>query len=476
MAEARKPPGKLSKRREMWAALLVTSLTSFLTPFMISATNVALPSMGAEFGMDAVALGFIQISYLLSAAVVQVPIGRIADIRGRKSVFLLGTLIFTIGCISMPFSVGVSMLIATRVIQGIGGAMIAGTAVAILMSSFPLGETGKALGINAATVYAALSLGPPLGGILTTSFGWRSIFYLSAAAGVLVFLMTVASLKGEWAEARGQKFDMVGSALYGVALAAVMMGALALSGNIKGFPYGLPLQAAILIAGGALFFAFAVWELRSSSPVLDVRLFRNNRVFTLSNIAALISYSATYAGTFFLSIFLQTVRGLSPEVTGFILLAQPVVQAAISPLAGWLSDRASPRIVASVGIGIDCIGFILLSTTGVETELWLIITNLVIIGAGIALFASPNTNAVMTSVERQNYGTASAVISTMRMLGQVLSMTIAMVIIASFAGSAQPDGSFVVAMQVAFLVFGALCGAATAASAARGTVKRATPH
>ncbi len=456
-------------------ALLVTSLTSFLTPFMLSATNVALPVIGAEFNMDTIALGWIQTSYLLASAIVHVPIGRIADIRGRKAVFVLGTIVYTISCMAVPFATSGAMLIALRIGQGLGGAMVFSTAVAIIMSVFPPGETGKALGINVATVYVGLSLGPSLGGVLTSSFGWRSIFYLSAAAGALVFLLTVASLKGEWAEARGKKFDTVGSIMYGVALATVMIGALALSGNIKGFPLGVPFQAAMILVGGALFFAFAVWELRNPSPVLDVRLFKNNRVFALSNVAALISYSATYAVTFFLSLFLQTVRGFPPEVTGFVLLAQPVVQAVISPVAGWLSDRASPRVVASLGIGIDSVGFFLLSTTSIETDLWFIIVILIIIGAGIALFASPNTNAIMTSVERHHYGTASALVSTMRMLGQVLSMTIAMIIISTFAAAAQPGTSFVLAMQVAFLVFGVLCAVATVASAARGKSNKATP-
>jgi len=476
MAELDRSSGASGKQRARWVALLVTSLASFLAPFMLSATNVALPSMGTEFGLDPIALGWIQTSYLLSSAVVLVPIGRIADIRGRKGVFLLGTAVYVIGCIAMPFSTSGFALIVMRVVQGVGGAMIFGTSVAILTSVFPPGETGKALGINVATVYSAIALGPFLGGILTSSLGWRCIFFFSAAIGVAVLLLSLAALKGEWAEARGRKFDMVGSVLYAIALASIMIGALALSGNIAAFPFGTPIQAGIFLGGGALLFVFALWELRNPSPVLDMRLFKNNRVFTLSNLAALISYAATYAVSFFLSLYLQTVKGFPPEVAGTVLLAQPIVQAVLSPAAGWLSDRASPRIVASLGIGIDAAGLFLLSTTETGTDLWFIIMNLVILGAGFALFSSPNMNAIMTSVERQHYGTSSALVSTMRQLGQVLSMTIAMIIISTFLAKTSqlpPTGdSFVQGMQVAFIIFGVLCVVGMLASMARGKGNR----
>lgn len=465
-------PGAFGGGREKWAALLVTCLASFLTPFLLSATIVALPSIGTEFSLDPISLGWIQTSYLLSSAVVLVPLGRIADIRGRKKVFLLGTLIYAAGCFIMPFSLSGAGLIAVRVVQGIGGAMIFGTSVAILTSVFSPGETGKALGINVATVYSAIALGPFLGGILTATLGWRSIFFLSTAIAMAVLLITSVALKGEWAEARGKKFDAVGSILYGTALAAVMVGALALSGNISSLPLGAPLQAVIFIGGGLLLIIFGAWELRNPSPVLDIRLFSNNRIFAFSNLAALISYAATYAVSFFLSLYLQTIKGLTPDVAGTILLAQPIVQAALSPVAGWLSDRVSPRIVASLGIAMDAGGLFLLSTMEVATPLWFIVVTLVIMGAGFALFSSPNTNAIMTSVKREHYGTSSALVSTMRQLGQVLSMTIAMVIISMYAASSPqtPAGgeAFMQGMQMAFLIFGALCIGGVMASLARG--------
>lgn len=471
MAGFENPRVTKGKDKTGQVALIVTCLASFLTPFMLSAINVALPSIGTEFGLDPIGLGWIQTSYLLASAVVLVPIGRIADIHGRKAVFLLGMVVYVVTCFAMPFSTSGLVFIAMRVVQGIGGAMIFGTSVAILTSVFPPGETGKALGINVATVYSAIAVGPFVGGILTSSLGWRSIFYLSAAIGVAVLVITIAALKGEWAEARGRRFDSIGSVLYGVALSSLMIGALALSGNIAGFPLGTPAQAAMFLGGGVLLVVFAAWELRSPSPVLEIRLFRNNRVFAFSNLAALISYSATYAVAFFMSLYLQTVKGFSPEAAGTVLLVQPLVQAALSPAAGWLSDRASCRTVASLGIGIDAAGLFLLSAVDAGTDLWFIVTNLVILGAGFALFSSPNTNAIMTSVERQHYGTSSALVSTMRQLGQVLSMTIAMIIISTFMGGSvvtPPSDSFVRGMQVAFLIFGALCIAGTIASAARG--------
>ena len=465
------PTGERGQKR---TALVITALASFLTPFVLSAAVIALPSIGKEFQMDVVLLGWVQTSYLLSSAVFLVPFGRIADIKGRKKVFLAGLVIFTVASFAVSLSNSVVSLLISRVVQGFGGSMIFGTAVAILTSVFPPGEGGKALGINVATVYMGIALGPFLGGILIQNFGWRSIFLVNVPLGMIAALLTFYWLKGEWADASGSKFDLAGSILYGVALTSIIWGSLSFSNSGGGTTVaGLPLQTLLALLGGFLCLSlFIAWELRAPSPVLDLRLFRYNRVFTFSSIAALINYSATYAISFFLSLYLQLVKGLDPQIAGTILVAQPVVQALLSPAAGWLSDRIAPRLVASLGIGINAAGLAAFTFIDRGTDILLIIAILVVMGVGFALFSSPNTNAIMCSVERNVLGVASAIVSTMRLLGQVVSMAIAMVILSIFVGTVvlSPANSepFIAGLRVAFLIFSVLCIIGFFASLTRG--------
>ena len=185
---------------------------------MGSAVTVALPRIGGEFKMNAIALGWVATSYILAAAIGLVPLGRLADMLGRKRVFVWGVVVFTLGSIASALSVSTGSLLTARVVQGLGGAMMFGTGTAILTSVFPPQERGRVLGINVATVYLGLSLGPTLGGIMTQALGWRSVFWVCVPLGVAVVALTAWRLKGEWFEAHGERFDIAGTVLYGVAL------------------------------------------------------------------------------------------------------------------------------------------------------------------------------------------------------------------------------------------------------------------
>src|SRR5574341_1903134 len=205
-------------------ALVVASVASFLTPFMGSSVNIALPVIGREFAMDAVLLSWVATAFLLAAAMFLVPLGRIADIYGRKKIFSYGIAIYTASSLLAAISMSGFMLIGARILQGFGGAMIFGTGVAILTSVYPPGERGRALGINVAAVYFGLTLGPFFGGFLTQHWGWRSIFLANLPVGVLLIALTLWKLRGEWAEAKGEKFDLIGAIIYAFALIAIMLG------------------------------------------------------------------------------------------------------------------------------------------------------------------------------------------------------------------------------------------------------------
>ena len=448
------------------AALVIATLTSFLTPFMGSSVNIALPSIGKEFAMHAVSLSWITTSYLLAAAMFLVPMGRIADISGRKKILRYGISLDLAASVLLAVSTNEIEFICLRVLQGIGGAMIFGTAVAILTSVYPVGERGKALGINVAAVYSGLSLGPFVGGFLTQHLGWRSIFISYVPLELVIIFLIFWKLKGEWADAKGEKFDLGGSVIFGLSLVALM--------------YGFSLLPAIsalwLILLGVLgVFTFVRWETRVDSPVFDTKLFRHNIVFAFSNLAALINYCATSATGFLLSLYLQYTRGLSPQNAGLILVCQPVVMAIFSPLAGRLSDKIEPRIVASSGMTLTVIGLLLFVFLSETTTLTFIILSLVLLGFGFALFSSPNTNAVMSSVEKKFYGVASATLGTMRLTGQMLSMGIAMLVFALYIGRAQitPENypAFLTSVKTAFIIFAVLCFGGIFASLSRGKVR-----
>ncbi len=447
--------------------LLAVTLSSFLIPFMGSSVNIALPSIGREFNMDAVLLSWVATSYLISSAMFLVPFGRIADIHGRKRIYRLGIAIYTLSSLAAAAANTANILIFLRVMQGVGSAMMFGTGVAILSSVYSPGERGRVIGITVSAVYIGLSVGPFLGGILTQYSGWRSIFLLNAILGTLVISFVFSRLQGEWAEARGESFDYAGSAIYSLMIITLMYGFSHLPGAL-----GFALTASGLV--GIVIFVW--WEMRTEQPVFDVNIFKNNSVFTFSNLAALINYMATFAVGFLLSLYLQYIKGLEPRQAGLLLVSQPIVMAAFSTYAGKLSDRIQPRVLSSIGMALSAAGLLIFTLLGKDTSVITIEAALVILGFGFALFSSPNMNAIMGSVGPRFYGVASATLATMRLTGQMFSMGIAMLVFAIFVGrekiTPEIHGQFIAGVRTAFLIFAILCVLGVFASLSRGKLRQ----
>lgn len=430
-------------------AILVTFLASFFTPFMGSSINVALPSIAAEFHIDALILGWIPTAYLLSLAVFLVPLGRIADLHGRKMIFTTGIIIFTLTSFLSAFSPSAEVLIFFRILQGIGSAMIFGNAAAIIATSFHPGERGRALGITLTGVFLGLFLGPVLGGVLTQFLGWRSLFFFNVPLGLISFL-SVTQLKGEWVEASGEKFDVKGSALLGLSLISALYGLTILS-TITGL--------ILLLLGLAGLILFYYVEKRVEHPVLDVSLFKNP-VFTLNNMAALINYCAGVPIVFLLSLYLQYIQGLNSADTGLLLAVQPIFMTIFSPLGGRLSDKIESRLVAASGMIITSLGLGILVFISQETGFLLIISSLMLIGLGFALFSSSNTNIILNSVESRYYGVASATLTTMRVLGQMTGMGITLVALNILVGPGVIETyeypQFILSAHLSFAIFALL--------------------
>ncbi|OPX58481.1 MAG: putative transporter [Methanobacterium sp. PtaB.Bin024] len=433
------------------AALLVASIASFFTPFMGTSINIALPTIGLDFGADAILLNWVTNGFLLAAAIFAVPLGRVADIHGMKKIFNYGIIIFTVASLLCALSPSALILIASRVLQGIGSAMIFVTGLAIITSVFHPKHRGKAIGINVAAVYVGLSLGPVIGGFMTQYLGWRSLFLLMIPFGLLVVAIVFWKLKDEWAASRGEKFDWTGSILYSIMLFLVMYGFSSLP-QLDGW--------VMLIIGIAGFFAFLRWELKAKSPVFNVRLFKNT-AFTFSSMAALINYSATFAVTLLLSYYLQYIRGFEPQSAGIILVAQPILMAITAPIAGRMSDRIDARIIATAGMAIVTLGLFTFTFIGSDTTIINIILGLAVLGLGFGLFSSPNTNVIMGSVERKFYGVASATVSTMRLIGQTMSIGIATLVFSLLLGRVQitPEQytALLGSIHICFVVFTILC-------------------
>ena len=452
-------PGEKSLKRSV---LLVATFAAFLTPFLGSAVNLALPSIGKDLHANAIGLGWVISSFILSSAIFLLPFGRLADIIGRKKVFSAGILLFTISTFLIIFTRSLTSLIILRIFQGISSAMIFGTSLAIITSVFNVGERGRAMGINITAVYLGLSTGPIIGGLLTQYLGWRSIFAFLVPFGIVSLILLKSKIKTEWAEAGGEKFDWKGSLIYGASLFSFMFGFSRLPSS-AGWIF--------LITGIIMAFFFLIFEKKAANPVFDFRLILSNRVFAFSGIAALINYSATSATGFFISLYLQYLKGFDARTAGLIMISQPLAMTLLSPLAGRLSDKLNPGVIASFGMGLTATGLVLLCFITSATPVYLIVILLLIMGIGFGLFSSPNSNAIMSSVEKRHLGVASGVVGTMRMVGQMMSMGIAMMLIALFIGkeTINPDTypGLLSSMRTGFVVFSILSALGIFASLAR---------
>lgn len=442
--------------------LAISVITSFTTSFMGSAMNVALPAISQEFSSGAVLLGWIATVYILTNVAVLIPVGKLSDIYGRVKFFKSGVLLFSLSCFAAGYSFSAEMLLALRAVQGIGLSLIFVNSFSIIVSAFPSEKRGRVLGFLVASVYTGLSAGPFLGGIITQQFGWRYIFFFSSAVSFVVFLVMLFFITKEWKTGE-ETFDLKGSVVFALAVTSFMLG-------VSFLPklHGIVLT----LFGLAVFYYYRYISRKIEYPVLRLNIFRNNKVFTFSNAAALINYSATAAISFMLSLYLQNIKTMSPQEAGTILISQPVFMALFSPVAGRISDKIEPQYVASAGMALITICLGLLCFLGYDTSMLFIILNLSVLGIGFALFSSPNSNAIMSSVEKKELGTASTILALMRNMGQMMSMAIVIVIFTLIIGNAEIKSGnaneLLFSIHIAFAFFAFLCFLGIFASLFRG--------
>lgn len=440
--------------------------TSFVTPFMGSAMNIAIPSLGKDFSASATELSWVVTSYILATAACLLPAGRVADIQGRFRIYRAGIFIFSLATLCCGFAGSLTWLIGLRILQGVGAACIFSTGMALLAAAYPPEKRGRAFGFSTASTYVGLSAGPVLGGLISFHLGWRSIFWLSAFLGLIMLILAYRYLRRESGDSAGESFDRWGCFLYMTGLVATLQGFSLLKSGLG--------PALLLCAGISLLVGFVVYERRREQPLLEVRLFSGNLTFAFSNLAAMINYCSTFAVSFLASLYLQLVMGLDARSAGMVMLSQPLLMAAFSPFAGRLSDRVEARIVASGGMALTAAGLFLFIFVGPDTPLSLVIVDLSLMGLGFAFFSSPNNNAIMGSVAREKYGVAASTLATMRMVGQAVSMSTVALIMTWHGGGtvlgSQSAPMLIISLRSALVLFTALSVLGILFSLKRGTV------
>lgn len=448
--------------------LIMVLLNAFSTPLMLSSVNVALPAAARELEMSARALGWVPMAYLMASAMLVIIFGRLADLFGRKRIFLLGSLAVIISSVLTAFAPNTPLLLGGRFLQGASAAMLYATQVALVASVFQGPRRGRSIGMTVSAVYAGLACGPLLGGLAIESFGWRSAFLLHIPLGLVVLILGWR-IREDWSTPEPATFDRIGAALYAAAILLFCLG-------VSRLPR---VDAVALLAVSALaIVVFIRHALHTANPLWQLRLFSRNRVFAYSCGAALLMYSATYANVVLVSLYLQYLRGMSAGSAGLVMMVQPLCMALLSPLTGRLSERLEPRLLASLGMGCTTLGLVSLALLGPESPLSVVVLALMLTGIGFSLFSSPNVNAIMGAAPPGDYGAASGIVATTRILGQLSSMILVTLALGLILGNAdirpQTYPQLEQAITLSFSIAATLCVAGLVLSMLRGRIHTQT--
>ena len=435
------------------ATLTVVMITNFCSLFSVTAVNIAVPHIGVEFNASATSITWIVLSMMIVTISLSIPFGRVADIYGKFRIFKYGLVFVCAGALLTILSPNMLLFIIFRVLQGIGFAMIFATGIALLAEVFPANRRGWVIGVTSSTVFVGQACGPPLGGFLINAFGWRSVFIAIFLLLLVSLVVTMArSPKDKTADA-AQKLNASSIALFIISTGLLMYGFSSLSQNVSSY--------FVFAAGIGLTIFYIKRETRTESPVIEIRLFIDNPVFTRANAISILNYAAVFSISYFLSIYLQLVKGFTADFSGLIMFAQPILQTILSPISGRLSDKHSPASIATAGMAFCAGAMFMLSFLKEQTPVSYIVVSLLLAGLGVAFFAPPNNTLIMGSVGSKDYSMASSVLSTTRSIGQVVGMAILTIVVNQMIGNVPikdvVPASIVGVMHISFLIFMAVC-------------------
>ena len=428
---------ELSRLR--WRVLVVASIGLFVASLDSSILAVALPTISADLQLNFSEALWVQTSYILIVTILLIPAGRWGEKWGLYRTYWLGVLLFGVFSVLVAFAFNGAFLIAGRVLQGIGGAMILATSAAIVTAAFPPQERGRALGLNMMAVTLGLTMGPPLGGFIVTHLGWPWIFLVKVPIALATLVMGWHLLGSERRDRlaasrdRGRPsvhIDVRGAALLGLFLVLLFVPLIfsPLWGWDDWRTIGLLLGSVVV---GTL---FVIVEDRTRDPILDLNMFRRSRVFTAANAGSLLYHAAAYGVTIFTAVFLVVAQGRSAQEAGLILLVQPLVMTIVTPVAGRLSDRYGSRGLSALGMVVTACAMLQLAFLSLSASTWQIVGALATLGLGLSIFSTPNFSAIMGSVGRSELGVASGLFATTRFAGMGVSIAILGAIAASHLG------------------------------------------
>lgn len=438
--------------------LIICTILSFFTVFAVNAVTIVIPSIAAEYGMSNIIQNWVTIIFLLVVAVLSVPAGQISGKYGLKKVTILSIILFIIISIVNVLVTSQEQFLVCRFVLGISLAFINVTSMAMIVSVFPPEERGKALGINITGVYVGLSLSPVLGGILDYNLGWRSVVLFGVPFLFAILALLLTKIDEEWSSFENIPLDIKGSLTYAIGMVLFMYGFTILN---------TAMGIALTVLGIIILIGFALIELREKNPVFDIKFFKNHK-FLSANFASLCAYLATYAVTTILNYHLQYIKGFDSQTAGMILLAAPLCQVVLAPIAGRLSDKFVPQILAAIGMALGTISLFLFSSLSGTTSMEFLFVAMIIYGIGFGIFSPPNTNVIMGSVPPKDTSVASAAVATMRTVGQAMSMGILTLVFAFVMGNVPMIEQYypllITSCQITCLICVVLCIASVFAS------------
>lgn len=411
------PSATLARHRRR--VLVVTGIGAFMGPLDVTIVALGLPRIGDALSLSFSGAVWVQAAYLFTYALALLPAGRVADQWGRMRVWRLGVVVFAVASLVAGLATSSWWLIGARLVQGFGGAMLAATATALVTAAFPPGERGRALGLNVMSTYLGLSTGPLLGGVLVAALGWRSVFLVNVPVAV-IGLAVARGLRDVPQHPGRPRIDVRSAVVLAAGLGGVMVGLsfAPLWGWTSARAVGLVLGGLVLLA------AFTVLQSRGEDPLLDLAILRGNRVVAFGSAAALLNYTAMFGSISLTAVLLEIVGGRSPIHSGLIMVVQPLLMVVLSPFAGRLSDRIGSRLLATGGMVLVAAGLAVLAMVPADVPAAAVVPGMATVGVGMAMFSSPNVSAVMGGARGPQLGIVSALLATMRTLGQSLSLAL----------------------------------------------------
>jgi EmrB/QacA subfamily drug resistance transporter len=423
--------GARQKPENPWITFAFVAVGTFMTMLDGSIVNISLPSIAGTFHTPVGGtMEWVIIAYLATIAATLLTFGRLSDMVGRKPVWLAGLALFTIGSGICGAADSLPLLIAARAFQGLGGALLFSTSLAIITDTFPVEKRGLAMGCNVVVIGLGSSVGPIVGGIVTEHWSWRWIFYVNIPVGIIGFMGAQKMLRDNFGTIR-QHFDLLGAVLFAAIFAPLT---LVLSFASE---WGWDSWRSLLCLGVSLtaLLALPTVERRAANPIIHVRLLRNS-VFTSSLITMTLGMLALFAVGFILPFYFEELRGFSTAKSGLLLTAMPLSLAIMAPFSGSLADRFGSRWLASGGLAVACLGLCAVARLDAHSSDWGIVWPLLLTGAGQGLFMTPNARALMNSAPANEQGESSGLLGTGRVLGQSMSVALAGAIFTGLGGAA----------------------------------------